>query len=197
MELRKIKEGIFYISDTTNIGVLQAKKGFVLIDAPIDKDKAKKIIKILESNGIKPTDLILTHHHADHTGGAKYLKERFNLTVYTSAKERVFIENPILEPIYLSLGGEPFKLFLTKWIKSKEVKVDRVLEDGDFEIEGKKFRILSLPGHSIDMIGVEVDGVIFSADTFFSTKILKKYIVPYFHNPYRFVESIERLKSLP
>ncbi|RLD14980.1 MAG: MBL fold metallo-hydrolase, partial [Caldiserica bacterium] len=36
MELRKIKEGIFYISETTNIGVLQTKKGFVLIDAPID-----------------------------------------------------------------------------------------------------------------------------------------------------------------
>ena len=195
MELRKIKEEIFYIADTTNIGVFQTKKGFVLIDAPIDKDKAKKIIKILESNGIKPTDLILTHHHADHTGGAKYLKERLNLTVYTSAKEKVFIENPILEPIYLSLGGEPFKPFLTKWIKSKEVKVDRVLEDGDFEIEGKKFRILSLPGHSIDMIGVEVDGVIFSADTFFSIPILKKYIVPYFHNPYRFVESIKKLKN--
>jgi len=197
VELRKIKEGIFYIADATNIGVFQLKEGFALIDAPIDKDKAKKIIKILESNGIKPTDLILTHHHADHTGGAKYLKEKLNLTVYTSVKEKIFIENPILEPIYLSLGGEPFKPFLTKWIKSKEVRVDKVLKEGEFEIEGKNFRILSLPGHSIDMIGVEVDGVIFSADTFFSTKILKKYIVPYFHNPYRFVESIEKLKSLP
>lgn len=196
MEIKGIKEGIFYIPDTTNIGLFETGDGFVLIDAPIDKDKAKKVIKTLDSNGIKPSYLILTHHHADHTGSARYLKEKLNLRVYASKEERAFIEDPLLESIYLSMGGEPPKEFLTKWIKSKPVKIDDVLEEKEVIIGERSINIIALPGHSIGMIGVEVDGVIFSADTFFSTKILKKYIVPYFHNPYKFIESIEKLRNL-
>jgi len=196
MEIKKIKEGLFYISDTTNIPIIETPEGFILFDATIDKDKAKKVKKILEENSIKPRFLILSHHHADHTGGASFLKEYFNLTVLTSELEKPFIENPLLEPIYLSQGANPPRDFLSKWVKSEPVKVDKVVQTGLQEIGRRRLDILDLSGHSIDMIGAKVDDIIFSADCFFSDEILKKYIVPYFHNKDKFIEKLNYIMTL-
>jgi len=195
MEIKKINDELFYIADTTNIPLIKTPEGFIIFDAPIDKDKAKKVKKIIEENEIKPKFLILSHHHADHTGGASYLKEYFNLTVLTSESEKLFIENPMIEPIYLAQGANPPKEFLTKWVKSEPVKVDEVVQQGEQEIGGRRIKFLDLSGHSIGMMGVKVDDVIFSADCFFSDEILKKYIVPYFHDKDKFIEKLNYIKA--
>ena len=195
MEIKKINDELFYIADTTNIPLIKTPEGFIIFDAPIDKDKAKKVKKIIEENEIKPKFLILSHHHADHTGGASYLKEYFNLTVLASESEKLFIENPMIEPIYLAQGANPPKEFLTKWVKSEPVKVDEVVQPGEQEIGGRRIEFLDLSGHSIGMIGVKVDDVIFSADCFFSDEILKKYIVPYFHDKDKFIEKLNYIKA--
>jgi len=195
MEIKKINDELFYIADTTNIPLIKTPEGFIIFDAPINKDKAKKVKKIIEENEIKPKFLILSHHHADHTGGASYLKEYFNLTVLTSESEKLFIENPMIEPIYLAQGANPPKEFLTKWVKSEPVKVDEVVQQGEQEIGGRRIEFLDLSGHSIGMMGVKVDDVIFSADCFFSDEILKKYIVPYFHDKDKFIEKLNYIKA--
>lgn len=195
MEIKKINDELFYIADTTNIPLIKTPEGFIIFDAPIDKDKAKKVKKIIEENKIKPKFLILSHHHADHTGGASYLKEYFNLTVLTSESEKLFIENPMIEPIYLAQGANPPKEFLTKWVKSEPVKVDEVVQPGEQEIGERRIEFLDLSGHSIGMIGVKVDDVIFSADCFFSNEILKKYIIPYFHDKDKFIEKLNYIKA--
>ena len=195
MEIKKINDELFYIADTTNIPLIKTPEGFIIFDAPINKDKAKKVKKIIEENEIKPKFLILSHHHADHTGGASYLKEYFNLTVLTSESEKLFIENPMIEPIYLAQGANPPKEFMTKWVKSEPVKVDEVVQQGEQEIGGRRIEFLDLSGHSIGMIGVKVDDVIFSADCFFSDEILKKYIVPYFHDKDKFIEKLNYIKA--
>lgn len=195
MEIKKINDELFYITDTTNIPLIKTPEGFIIFDSPIDKDKAKKVKKIIEENEIKPKFLILSHHHADHTGGASYLKEYFNLTVLTSESEKLFIENPMIEPIYLAQGANPPKEFLSKWVKSEPVKVDKVIQQGKQEIGGRTLEVLDLSGHSIGMIGIKVDDFVFSADCFFSNEILKKYIVPYFHDKDKFIEKLNYIKA--
>lgn len=192
MEIQQIDTN-FFISDATNIGIVETNNGFAVIDAGIDRDKGKKIKKIIEEKGIKPKYLILTHHHADHTGGARFLKEYFNLKVISSKVEKVFIENPMLEPIYLSLGANPKKAFLSKWIKAEEVSVD--FDESSLEIP-TEIQLLSLSGHSIGMLGVKVKNFIYASDSFFSKEILDKYIIPYFHNFDKFLEKLEFLKNL-
>lgn len=192
MELVKIKEGIFYIKDSTNLPLFEAGSSFYLVDAPIDKDKAKKVKRIIEENKFNLKNLILTHHHADHTGGAKYLKESFNLKTFSSNKEKTFIENPILEPIYLSLGGNPSNEFLNKWVMSEGVLIDEEISS----LKNENFEIIDLSGHSIGMIGILIDKILFSSDSFFSLEILEKYIVPYFHSYHKFFENMEKIKKL-
>lgn len=192
MELVRIKEGIFYIKDSTNLPLFEAGSSFYLVDAPIDKDKAKKVKKLIEENKFNLKNLILTHHHADHTGGGKYLKENLNLKTFSSSLEKIFIENPILESIYLCLGGNPPVEFLNKWVLSEGVAIDEDVSS----LKNENFEIIDLSGHSIGMIGILIDKVLFSSDSFFSTQILEKYIVPYFHSYHKFLEKMKKIKEL-
>lgn len=192
MELKKVTDDIFYIEDPTNIPIIISNNGVFVVDTGMDKDKGKKIRKIIEELSLRPTYLILSHHHADHTGGAKYLKEYFNLKIISSKNEKVFIENPMLEPIYLSEGAIPMDEFLGKWVKAEGVLVDLTTDDfnvGDFEF-------LDLKGHSLGMIGVRKGRFIFASDSFFSKEIVDKHIVPYFHDFDQFIFHLEELKDM-
>ena len=192
MELKKVTDDIFYIEDPTNIPIIILNNEIFIIDAGIDKDKGKKIRKVLESNSLKPNYLILSHHHADHTGGAKYLKDYFELKTISSKAEKVFIEHPMLEPIYLSEGAAPMNEFLGKWTMAEEVSVDFTTDD----FNDRDFEFLDLKGHSLGMLGIRKDRFIFASDSFFSKEIVDKHIVPYFHNFDDFVFHLEELKNL-
>lgn len=192
MELIKIKEGIFYIKDSTNLPLFEAGSFYALFDAPIDKDKSKKVKKIIEENKFNLKFLIFSHHHADHMGGGNFLKNYFNLKTYSSKTEKIFLENPILEPIYLSSGGNPPKDFLNKWVLGEGVLIDELIENLNFN----GLEVLELSGHSIGMIGIKLDNILFSADTFFSEEILDKYVVPYFHSYKNFLEKMSFIKNL-
>lgn len=196
MELVKLSENILYIKDTTNIPIIIADGSSIIFDSPIDRDKAKKLRKIFDENSIKPDVLILSHHHADHTGGARFLKEYYGLKVMASSLEKIFIENPFIEPVYLSQGANPPKEFLSKWVLSNPVKVDELLSPGSRNMNGKNLEILDLSGHSIEMIGVYLDGIVFSADAFFSLEILEKYGIPYFHDKEKYLEKMNKIKNL-
>ena len=192
MELKKVTDDIFYIEDPTNIPIIISNNEIFIVDAGIDKDKGKKIRKVLESNSLKPHYLILSHHHADHTGGAKYLKDYFGLKTISSKEEKVFVENPVLELIYLSEGAAPMNEFLGKWTMAEEVSVDFTADD----FNDRDFEFLDLKGHSLGMLGIRKDRFIFASDSFFSKEIVDKHIVPYFHNFDDFVFHLEELKNL-
>ncbi len=189
MELVKIKDGIFYIKDTTNLPLIEAGSSFLLFDSPIDKDKGKKVIKIIKEKGLNVNTLIFSHHHADHVGGGKFLKDFLNLKTYSSTEEKIFIENTILEPIYLSIGGKPSKEFLNKWVYAESTIVDD-------NVKNLNLNILDLSGHSIGMIGIIIDEVLFPSDTFFSPQILEKYEIPYFYSYSNFIKRLEEIKNI-
>lgn len=192
MELIRIKEGIYYIKDSTNLPLFEAGSFFILFDSPIDKDKSKKVKKIIEENRFPLKMLIFSHHHADHMGGGNFLKNYFNLKTYSSKFEKIFLENPILEPIYLSSGAKPNKDFLNKWVYGEEVLIDEPIDN----LKLNEFEFLDLSGHSIGMIGIKLEDIIFSADTFFSIEILDKYVVPYFYSYNNFLEKMHYIKNL-
>ncbi|KAF5228053.1 hypothetical protein BFJ70_g6344 [Fusarium oxysporum] len=62
--------------------------GLVLIDALDNQDEIEKIlVPDLEKLGYQGSDikhLIITHEHIDHFGGAKYIQDQFNASVYAA-----------------------------------------------------------------------------------------------------------------
>src|SRR3954462_2821369 len=49
--------------------------------ASIDPRKAGPIVKALEREGWRLTDILVTHHHGDHVGGIAELKQKYNCRV--------------------------------------------------------------------------------------------------------------------
>lgn len=55
--------------------------------AVIDPGEAAPILTAVQSQNLKLTDVLCTHHHADHVGGIKEIREEFNSTVWSSNED--------------------------------------------------------------------------------------------------------------
>lgn len=116
------------------------------------------------------TDLILTHSHADHIGGAPEIVEQTGATVYASAEERPFIEDGrSLAKAARGLGAR-FVLglnHLTQQRQAAPVRVDRTLAPGE-TVRG--LEVLAVPGHTPGQIALlhRADGLLLCADALFN-----------------------------
>ena len=110
--------------------------------ASIDAPEAGPIIKALEAEGWKLTDILITHHHGDHVGGVAELKERYGCRVIAPHDK-----------------------------SSKIANVDLRVANGDVVKVGSLLaRVLETPGHTLDHISYVFDNdkALFAADTLFS-----------------------------
>ena len=133
------------------------------------KELSKKINKIIEINSIK--QIILTHEHYDHCGGAKKLFNEIenNPKIITHDKAADKIEKG--ESMFAQmLGGEMPK-----------IKVDIRLNDNDEILIGdNSFRVIYTPGHSNGSICLydKKTKSLFSGDTIFSYGSFGRYDLP-------------------
>ena len=110
--------------------------------AAIDAPEAAPIIRALEREGWRLTDILITHHHGDHVGGVAELKRRYNCRVVIPRDKTAAIAN-----VDLRVGN------------GDVVKVGNLLA-----------RVLETPGHTLDHIAYVFDGekALFAGDTLFS-----------------------------
>ncbi|MHA1208555.1 MAG: hypothetical protein ACTSSA_03580 [Candidatus Freyarchaeota archaeon] len=80
-----------------------------------------------------------------------------------------------------------------KFVMGKACRVDRIVEEGPFEVGSIPLEIVSLPGHSPQQIGVIAEGVMFCADSVFPTDVLEKHGILFLHNLGDFRKSLEKL----
>jgi len=74
--------------------------------------------------------------------------------------------------------------------------VDYVITQEDtLDISGIGIRIIRLPGHSINQIGVEYENVLFCGDSLFSEETLSKHKIPFHVNIGEAKKSLEYLLS--
>lgn len=124
-----------------NIGYLihdPATKATASIDAPDDKP----IIAALEREGWTLTDILVTHHHADHTDGIAGLKAKYKCRVVAPRDNKAAI--PMVDA--------------------------RVKEGDTVKVGDLSARVLETPGHTLDHISYmfDDDRALFCADTLFS-----------------------------
>ena len=111
--------------------------------AAIDAPDAGAVIEALETTGWKLTDILVTHHHADHVDGIPALKARFpSIRVVAPAAEA-----------------------------AKIGQVDLSVAEGDVVSVGHlEAKVIATPGHTAGHIvyWFEEDGVLFAGDTLFA-----------------------------
>lgn len=110
--------------------------------AAIDAPEAAPVIAELEREGWTLTDILVTHHHADHVQGISELKQKYRCRV-TAPHDKAA---PIAD-------------------------VDVRVKEGDtVKIGNLAARVLETPGHTLDHISYVFDSekALFAADTIFS-----------------------------
>ena len=195
--MKKISEQVYYIPNPANIGVVKdGEKSAILIDSGLDDDTGKKVLKLLEENGLVPKAIINTHSHADHCGGNRYIKEKTGAMIYAPEVESAIIQYPSLEPLYLFSGASPLKDLQNKFLMAQPSDVDYVIKKDERKIKFDEIElsIVPLPGHSPNQIGVEVEKVLFCADSLFSEEVIKRHKIPFYVDVYKTRETLRFLR---
>jgi hydroxyacylglutathione hydrolase len=136
--------------------------------ATIDAPDAAPIIAALEARDWTLTDILVTHHHADHTQGIPALKQRFpNARVTGPAKEAA------------RFGG-----------------ADHEVGEGDaVKVGSVEAKVIETPGHTLGHIAYwfEEDDILFAGDTLFALGCGRCFEAP----PPVLYHSLMKLAALP
>lgn len=131
----------------------------VLIVDPADR--AQKIIEWINSEGLKPVAILLTHGHFDHIMGVAGVKKEYNIPIYASRDEVEVLANPQIN-VSTMMGAY------------MSMKADELFSDGDvLELAGMKLKVISTPGHTIGSVCfyMEEEKVLISGDTLFEASV--------------------------
>ena len=135
--------------------------------ASIDAPEAAPVIKALQREGWHLTDILVTHHHADHVGGIAELKQKYDCRVVAPHDKTAAIP-----------------------------EVDERVKQGDTVMVGTlTARVLETPGHTLDHVSYvfDTERALFAADTLFSIGCGRVFEGTY---PMMW-ESLLKLRALP
>lgn len=152
---------------TDNFGVLVHDSGSGAT-ASIDAPDAPPILEALAHKNWQLTDILVTHHHADHTQGIPALKAAF---------PRVRVVGPAKEA-------------------AKIGRLDLEVKEGDvISLGPHRAEVIEVPGHTLGHIAYwfESDGILFAGDTLFAMGCGRAFEAP----PEVLYRSLMKLKALP
>jgi glyoxylase-like metal-dependent hydrolase (beta-lactamase superfamily II) len=196
MQLIELQANIWVIQGGANIGVISHEGHCLIIDSGMDKDIGQNILKQVKKLGLTPTALLITHAHADHFGGAHYLVRQTGLQVYATRVEASVMSGPILEPLYLFGGAQPPRELQHKFFLAKPCKVDVILEGNELSVDQIPLKVIPLPGHSIEQVGVAYQDTLFVGDAFLTPEILDKHHIPFYADIQAGLKTLSFLKEL-
>ncbi len=195
MQLIQVQEQTWVIQGGANIGVIAAEGRCLIIDSGIDKDAGRDILHQVKKLGLTPTALLITHAHADHFGGAQYLVRQTGLTVFATQIEASVMAGPMLEPLYLFSGALPPRALQHKFLLAKPCLADVILVGNELEIDHLPVKVVSLPGHSLEQVGVAFGETIFVGDAFLTPDILDKHRIPFYSNVEAGLSTLTAMKA--
>lgn len=113
---------------------------------------AEEAVKFMEEMKLNVKAILLTHYHEDHSGGAGFFKERFNVDVFAPLVSFEILANPPEIPRYRQMvWGQPDPIKATPL--QKEMEFDEI-----------EVRVVETPGHSFDHVSFLIENVLFIGD---------------------------------
>jgi hydroxyacylglutathione hydrolase len=131
----------------------------------VDPGDATPVISHLENLGLRPEAILITHHHDDHIGGINQLTAKYDISVYGPKAERI-------------------------------AGITIPLNDGDkIKLDGlkAKFKILSVPGHTLGHIAYYGHNMLFIGDTLFMSGCGRLFE----GTPKQMYHSLKKISNLP
>jgi hydroxyacylglutathione hydrolase len=105
----------------------------------VDPGEAAPVLAAARDSGLRPSAVLLTHHHPDHIGGVEELL-------------RTWPDLPVI-------GPEDARI----------PRSTRAVREGDcVEVAGWRFEVIEIPGHTLTHVAFHGHGLLFCGDTLFS-----------------------------
>ena len=105
----------------------------------VDPGDPAPLVDYLDAHSLTLEAVLVTHHHRDHTGGNRTLRERYDCTIHAP-------DNPRIPAVTHRVRGG-----------------DRIV----FDRLGLHFDVLATPGHTLDHVSYVGHGCLFCGDTVF------------------------------
>lgn len=126
-EPAKVFDNLYFVGQSEySAWAVTTSDGIILVDAIYDYSVEEEVVGGLKKLGLDPSTIkyvIVSHGHADHAGGAKYLQERFGARVILSAADWDLLERSsapkpkrdmvATDGMKLTLGNTTLTLYLT------------------------------------------------------------------------------------
>lgn len=185
----------------SNAYLINAEKGFILVDTGIE-NKVNKVQRALTEINAVLEDIILiiiTHVHNDHVGTLSELKEKTNSRILVHEKEKELLQNgktnfPKGTMFLFKMISKLANIFLDG--KFKPVVPDITINDSfDLNQYGIIGEVIHTPGHTAGSISVIIKGEhIICGDTLFN--VLPNSIYPPFANDKQMLlDSMEKINK--
>jgi len=118
------------------------------------------LYKYLDSEGLTPEAILLTHSHSDHTLGVAPLVEKFGIPVYSATRS---FQTPTDAFSCLRPAGEG--------VQTPEKAIPCLQVEDEGYVAG--FKVIATPGHTPDSVCYynEAEHVLFTGDTLFAGTI--------------------------
>lgn len=156
-----------------NAFLMAKEDGLTLIDSGLP-GQDRRIGKAIGEMGRKRSELrhiLITHHHADHCGGAAPLQKASNATVYAHPIDAPIIagETPRPGPNPSSVTGRLFGPLITRLPQNHPPTVtpDQHVNDGDILPIAGGVKVIHTPGHTLGSVAFLIEGhggVLFAGD---------------------------------
>ena len=193
-KLKQLSSHTYYFAARSNIGVYEENGDVILIDSGSDKEAGRQVMKFVKQQKWKIKLIINTHSNADHIGGNAFIQKRTECRIAATGLETPFINHPFFEPSFLN-GGYPHKRLQNKFLLAAPSKVTDIIPDSGPVLD-TPLEALSLPGHFLQMIGVQTpDSILFTADALIPEEIVNKYHIFYLYDICRHLETLSMLKE--
>jgi glyoxylase-like metal-dependent hydrolase (beta-lactamase superfamily II) len=190
-EFRKVTEKTYYFNDTNRVLLYKIDENtVVLFDSGKNAKAGKKILDIIRENGWTLKAIYLSHSHADHMGGAAFLRSETACKVYAPEFERHLSIPTIIEPGFMYGGFPPKEMclpFLCAEPCPTKLLTESVLPQG--------IEMFALPGHTFNMYGFKTDDdIYFLADAYVGSEILSKHPVSFLYDVKTYLETLDMLE---
>jgi ABC-type amino acid transport substrate-binding protein len=156
----ELAAGVYHLQGGSNVGLIVAGGEALVIDAGLDADAAKAILRHAAELGATVRGVIITHAHADHFGGATELARRTGAGVYAAGLEGAIVGQPLLEPLYLYAGASPIQELRHKFTLAKAGVMTQPLALGSTRIAGAtdaSFPPMEFVDENKNIVGFDID----------------------------------------
>jgi glyoxylase-like metal-dependent hydrolase (beta-lactamase superfamily II) len=196
LHLRHIVGGVHYLPGASNVGLIVGDgQQAILVDTGPGQRSGRRVLRILEEQGLQLVAIFNTHCHGDHIGGNAYLVEHTGAKVYAPVADSVVLQYPVWGTMCMFGGADPIAELSVPRFAAQPCAVDVLVTAGEMQMAGVTIQVVPLHGHTGTHTGYIVDDVFFIGDILAGEAELANTAITYAYSTTRRLQSLKKLRD--